>query len=107
MIGHPTVSARIRRRELDGRPRRSGVPTLVLALALAVAGVLVACQPATEPRPLGPADGHDLPPTEIERVQVGDPAPDFTLLTLQGDTVTLSNFRGRRDVILVFYRGHW
>lgn len=56
---------------------------------------------------LGPADGHDLPPTELTRVAVGSPAPDFSLETLSGDTVTLSSFRGRQNVILVFYRGHW
>ena len=28
---------------------------------------------------LGPADGHDLPGVDLERVQVGAMAPDFTL----------------------------
>jgi len=35
-------------------------------------------------------------------VQVGDPAPDFTLSTQNGDPVTLSQFRGR-PVVLYFY----
>ena len=56
---------------------------------------------------LGPADGHDLPGVEIERVQVGDVAPDFSLASLAGSPVTLSGFRGERNVVLVFYRGHW
>jgi hypothetical protein len=56
---------------------------------------------------LGPADGFDLPATDLQRVAVGSMAPDFTLLSLDGDPVTLSSFRGSRDVILVFYRGHW
>ena len=56
---------------------------------------------------LGPKDGFDLPPTELDRVAVGSMAPDFSLLTLAGDTVTLSDFRGVKDVVLVFYRGHW
>ena len=56
---------------------------------------------------LGPADGLDLPPTDLERVAVGTMAPDFSLQTLAGDTLTLSSFRGAKDVILVFYRGHW
>lgn len=56
---------------------------------------------------LGPHDGSDLPPVEPERVAVGDVAPDFTLPAHRGGTVTLSDFRGKRDVILVFYRGHW
>ncbi len=44
---------------------------------------------------------------DLDRVQVGAPAPDFTLPSFQGDTLTLSDFRGRAEVILVFYRGHW
>jgi peroxiredoxin len=40
-------------------------------------------------------------------VAVGSVAPDFSLRTLAGDTLTLSDFRGKKDVILVFYRGHW
>lgn len=36
-------------------------------------------------------------------LRVGDPAPDFTLPTLDGSaTVTLSRFRGDRPVALVF-----
>ena len=57
--------------------------------------------------PLGPVDDLDLPPTDLDRVQVGDVAPDFTLLSLEGPPVTLSSFRGSRKVVLVFYRGHW
>jgi peroxiredoxin len=60
-----------------------------------------------EPVALGPADGLELPATDLERVAVGSMAPDFSLLTLDGDTVTLSSFRGSKDVVLVFYRGHW
>ena len=59
------------------------------------------------PITLGPRDGRDLPPTDLERVTVGSVAPDFSLQTLQGDTLTLSQFRGSKDVVLVFYRGYW
>jgi len=34
------------------------------------------------------------------------PAPDFTLLDHNGQSVSLSDFRGRK-VVLVFYRGYW
>lgn len=37
-----------------------------------------------------------------DRLQPGDPAPDFTLPTDTGDTVTLSELRGRK-VIVYFY----
>ncbi len=56
---------------------------------------------------LGPRDGHDLPPTDLDRVKVGDLAPDFSARSLSGDAVTLSDFRGKKNVILVFYRGYW
>jgi cytochrome oxidase Cu insertion factor (SCO1/SenC/PrrC family) len=56
---------------------------------------------------LGPKDGGGLSPTDLSRVTVGRPAPDFTLESKDGATVTLSSFRGRKDVVLVFYRGHW
>jgi len=56
---------------------------------------------------LGPKDGAGLAPTDLARVAVGGPAPDFTLESKDSATVTLSSFRGRKNVVLVFYRGHW
>ena len=56
---------------------------------------------------LGPTDGEGLPPTELGRVAVGDPAPDFSLKRSDDSVVTLSHYRDKQDVILVFYRGHW
>jgi cytochrome oxidase Cu insertion factor (SCO1/SenC/PrrC family) len=56
---------------------------------------------------LGPKDGADLPPTDLERVKVGDKAPDFTLENMDGQKLTLSEVYGKRNVVLVFYRGQW
>ena len=75
----------------------------VVALLAWSAAVTVA-QVATG---LGPRDGTGLPPTDLGRVAVGSPAPDFTLESKDGGTVTLSSFHGRKNVVLVFYRGHW
>jgi len=36
-------------------------------------------------------------------VEVGDEAPDFELRDQHGTPVTLSGFRGRRNVVLIFY----
>lgn len=69
--------------------------------------VLAACTAPADPPTLGAVDGHDLPPADTGRVMAGDPAPDFALRALDGDVVRLSDYRGEKDVILVFYRGHW
>ena len=61
----------------------------------------------TTDTPLGPADGRDLPPADLERVQVGASAPDFTLEDMDGKRITLSQFRSKKKVVLVFYRGYW
>ncbi len=56
---------------------------------------------------LGPKDGAGLLPTDLARVAVGSPAPAFTLESKDGTIVTLSSFRRQKNVVLVFYRGHW
>jgi len=56
---------------------------------------------------LGPHDGLDLPGLDTGRVAVGDVAPDFSLMTYAGTVTTLSDFRDEKNVVLVFYRGHW
>ena len=38
-----------------------------------------------------------------QAVAVGDPAPDFTLDNQNGEKVTLSSFRGDKNVLVVFY----
>jgi cytochrome oxidase Cu insertion factor (SCO1/SenC/PrrC family) len=56
---------------------------------------------------LGPKDGANLAPTDLERIKIGQPAPDFTLENIDGKQVSLSDFRGKKSVVLVFYRGQW
>jgi peroxiredoxin len=34
---------------------------------------------------------------------IGDPAPDFSLINQFGETVTLSEFKGKKNVVIVFY----
>ncbi len=82
---------------------RAGFSGGVVALLIWSAAVAVAQVGSA----LGPKDGDGLPPTDLERVTVGHSAPDFTLASKDGASVTLSSFRGRRNVVLVFYRGHW
>jgi thioredoxin-dependent peroxiredoxin len=40
---------------------------------------------------------------EGKRLQVGDLAPDFTLPAMTDELVSLSDFRGRSEVVLFFY----
>lgn len=83
--------------------RRFWRPLLGLTLLVP----LLRPRPAAAQPALGPVDGINLPATEIDRIQVGTLAPDFTLATKSGSTVTLSSFRGKQSVVLVFYRGSW
>lgn len=65
--------------------------SLTFTLALLAASAPASAQEAEED--LGPA--------------VGSEAPDFTLSTLDGEEVSLSEFRGESPVVLVFFRGEW
>ena len=63
---------------------------------------------ASEPGPgVNAADDSTLAATDLERVQKGTVAPDFTLESLNGERITLSDYRETKNVILVFYRGYW
>jgi cytochrome oxidase Cu insertion factor (SCO1/SenC/PrrC family) len=76
-------------------------------LALALLSIAFAATGAQQRPALGPVDGAGLAPLDTGRVAVGTVAPDFTLESKDGGTVTLSQLRGKKTVILVFYRGHW
>ncbi len=90
------------------RGSRAGVlPLLAAGLVLVGGAGCGSGEGASGEFELGPHDGHDLPGVEIDRLSVGDMAPDFTLNSYSGDVVTLSDFRGEKVVLLVFYRGHW
>ncbi len=39
------------------------------------------------------------------KAEINKPAPDFTLADFEGNNVTLSDFRGKKHVFLVFNRG--
>ena len=56
---------------------------------------------------LGPKDPTSGGATELDRIKVGQAAPDFALENVEGQTVNLSDFRNKEAVVLVFYRGYW
>ena len=52
-------------------------------------------QPAAQPaQALAPPQTH---------LKIGDPAPDFALRDTDGKEVKLSDFRGKKSVVLAFY----
>lgn len=76
-----------------------GLKTVIFAIALA------ALSPAHAQ--LGPKDGANLKPTDLDRIKIGNTAPDFILENMDGKRVSLSEFRQKKNVVLVFYRGLW
>ena len=40
---------------------------------------------------------------DVLALKVGDKAPDFTLPSTTGDKISLSQFRGKKPVVLFFY----
>ena len=73
---------------------------LLFALMLVFNQVAVSAQ-------TGPKDEIKQPAANLDRVRVGQPAPDFTLEDSDGKSISLADYRGKKNVILVFYRGHW
>ncbi len=61
---------------------------MIILLAGLLAGLPVAAQQTSEP---------------ITSVKVGDEAPDFRLRAHTGDWFQLSDYRGKKQVVLAFY----
>jgi cytochrome oxidase Cu insertion factor (SCO1/SenC/PrrC family) len=80
-------------------------PGLLMTIK-AVAAVFLAAAVLT-PLQLSAADSAGAGATRGAPVKAGDIAPDFTLADQDGRSLTLSAERGKRAVVLVFYRGYW
>jgi cytochrome oxidase Cu insertion factor (SCO1/SenC/PrrC family) len=81
---------------------------LVLGLSVGV----VSCQRDAQPgvsnagagvsnSPAAASSQQPAPPQT--QLKVGDRAPDFALTDTEGQTVKLSDFRGKKNVVLAFY----
>ena len=53
--------------------------------------------------PGGAQAGAQQPSAPQTQLKVGDRAPDFELTDTEGQKVRLSDFRGKRNVVLAFY----
>jgi len=75
--------------------------SFALLLALSVAGC--AQQQAQQPS-AAPAKPQAAPPAAPKtHLKIGDRAPDFTLTNTKGEKVNLSDFKGKKGVVLAFY----
>ncbi len=80
--------------------------SLVLPCALAVAACAQQQQqapPAAGQKSQGAQAAATPPAAPKTHLKVGDPAPDFTLTNTKGEKVKLSDFRGKKNVVLAFY----
>ncbi len=67
---------------------------LCLGVLLALSVAALAQQASQQARPAAAPKTH---------LKVGDAAPDFTLPGTDGKTYTLSEFKGKKNVVLAFY----
>lgn len=83
-----------------------GIRSLVSAVALILAVGLCGCSnsPVDEQAIASKQGFADVAGVKIA---VGQSAPLFTLQDAQGNPVKLTDFRGKQNVMLVFYRGQW
>ncbi len=73
----------------------------VLSLAFSL-GFLAAWAAASQRSERAEAAGAASP-----RIQVGQEAPDFTLRGPEGSCHTLGELRGKKNLVLIFFRGTW
>ncbi len=50
---------------------------------------------------------HARVPQSPPAFRAGERPPDFTLPDASGRSVSLADYRGKKPVVLVFYRGYW
>ncbi len=84
-------------------------------LAVLLAGVFVttfsfvpAAYPLSEAYKDNIYDPGTLKPTDsILKVKVGDRAPDFTLKAVSGETISLKQYRGKKNMVISFVPAAW
>ena len=79
--------------------------TLTCQRAAPPPGNTAGAGPSNSPGASRPADASQPPAAPVTHLKVGDPAPDFALTDTEGQTVRLSDFRGKKNVVLAFTGG--
>ncbi len=67
----------------------------------------VANSSATPTSSASPSSSYDPILTDLNRVKQGAFAPDFELEDINGKKIRLSDYRGQKYVVMVFYRGYF
>jgi len=89
--------------------RVSIVAPLIIGLSVCSLACQRAAQPGGNTASTNAASGTQAgaatqPPSAPQtQLKVGDTAPDFTLTDTEGQQVKLSDFRGKKSVVLAFY----
>jgi len=65
----------------------------------------VATTPGKMPVSLSPDLSHTDAYEFLDPIPVGKAAPNFTATTAEGKTIKLSNYKGKKNLVLVFYQG--
>ena len=76
---------------------------LLLTLAASAAAQEAPKTPAPSPSPQAAPARQQAPAPPKTHLKVGDLAPDFTLIDTERKQVKLSDFRGKKNVVLAFY----
>jgi len=80
----------------------------VFLITLVTVGAFSISWSKSLPAESGIFDPGQLKPTENSpTLRVGDQAPDFTLPAISGGTVSLSRYRGKKNVVLSFIPAAW
>jgi len=78
---------------------------VVAAVVAAAVALLAASCVATSPSGAGSVDASGAARDPGEILAVGDPAPAFTSRDHRGNAVRLADYRGKQNVVLIFYPG--
>ncbi len=78
---------------------------LVAICSIVIGLLLVGFEVGSQEKPKGKAASLETLKPRTELLPVGAEAPAFSLQSHEGTTVTLSEFRGKKRLLLVFYPG--